>query len=189
METAGGAARQVPQYPRVDRAEQRVPCVSLGARARHVVEQPSQLEAAEVRRERQPSAGAKSVLAAVPRVRGDEVRCTRVLPDERVRERRACVAVPEHRRLALVRDADGRELIGPYAAARKRLADYDLRVTPNFGRVVLDPARLRIDLLVLALRNADDRTQLVEHDEAAARGALVDCADVFAHDWHTSRHE
>jgi hypothetical protein len=97
-------------------------------------------------------------------------------------QRRAGVAVPEHRRLALIRDADRRELAGPNAAARERLADDGFRVAPNFRGVVLDPARLRIDLLMLALGDGDDSALLVEHHEATARGALIDCADVLAHD-------
>ena len=130
---------------------------------------------------------AEAVLPAVARVRGDEVGRPRVLPDERVVQRRTGVAVPEHRRLALIGDADGRELAGADAAARERLADHGLRVAPDLRGVVLDPAGFRIDLLVLALRDGDDRSLLIEHHEAAARRALIDRADVLAHGRDLSR--
>ena len=68
-----------------------------------------------------------------------------------------------------------------HAAARERFADHGFGVAPDFRGVVLDPARLRIDLPVLTLRDGDDRAWLIEHHEAAARGALVDRADVLAH--------
>ena len=100
------------------------PAAAFARAPRHVVEQPLELEAAEIRRERQARARAEAVLAAVARIRRDELGRPRVLPHERVCERRAGVAVPQHRRLALIRDADGRELAGLHAAARERLADH-----------------------------------------------------------------
>jgi hypothetical protein len=46
---------------------------------------------------------------------------------------------------------------------------------------MLDPAGLGIDLLMLLLRDGDDRTLSIEHDEASAGRSLVDGADVLAH--------
>ena len=63
----------------------------------------------------------------------------------------------------------------------ERSPDDGFGIAPDFCRVVLHPAGLRIDLLVLALRDADDCAVLVEHHEAAARRPLVDCAYVLAH--------
>src|SRR5690606_27346453 len=56
-----------------------------------------------------------------------------------------------------------------------------LRVAPDLGRIVLDPARTGTDLRMLLLGDGDDLTRLVEQDEAAARRALIDCADVPRH--------
>jgi hypothetical protein len=47
---------------------------------------------------------------------------------------------------------------------------------------MLDPARLRIDLLVLFLRAADDFTGTIENDETRTRRALINRADVL---WHS----
>ena len=63
----------------------------------------------------------------------------------------------------------------------QRLGDDGERVVEHLDRIVLDPAGLRIDLPVLALRRGDGVAGTVEHDEAAAGGALVDGADVSGH--------
>ena len=52
-----------------------------------------------------------------------------------------------------------------------------LDVGPDLRGVVLDPARLREDLLVLLLVDGDDPAVLVEDDAAAGGGALVDGRD------------
>ena len=52
-----------------------------------------------------------------------------------------------------------------------------LDVGPDLGGVVLDPARLREDLLVLLLVDGDDAAVAVEDDAAAGGGALVDGGD------------
>ncbi len=69
----------------------------------------------------------------------------------------ARAAIPEQRRLALIRDADRGEVAGVQTLARERAADHVLRVAPDLERVVLDPAGLRVDLRVLLLRARDDR--------------------------------
>ena len=74
----------------------------------------------------------------------------RVLPDDRVVDRLAGRAVPDDCRLALVGDAQR----GDVARRRRpveRPSDHLLRALPDLHRVVLDPARLGIDLLVLLL--------------------------------------
>ena len=185
VQAARGAAREVPGEPRVDRAEQRVAGRRLRARVRHLIEQPFELQRAEVRRERQPGRRAEPVSSAVARVGRDEVRDARVLPDERVVQRPPRAAIPEHGRLALIRDPDRREIGRVQALARERAADHLLRVAPDLDRVVLDPAGARIDLCVLLLCARDDRAGGVEHDEAAARRALIDRSDEPAH-WHSS---
>ena len=47
-----------------------------------------------------------------------------VLPDDRVRERASGRALPEDRRLALVRDADGRDVAAGDARHRQRLVHH-----------------------------------------------------------------
>jgi hypothetical protein len=59
--------------------------------------------------------------------------------------------------------------------------DHLLDIAPDLGGVVLDPAGLGKDLLVLLLAGGDDAALLVEDDRAARRGALVDRDDVVSH--------
>ncbi|WP_345770889.1 hypothetical protein [Brucella intermedia] len=56
-----------------------------------------------------------------------------------------------------------------------------LRVAPDFYRIVFDPARLRINLLVFALVAGDDIALPVENDETRTRGSLVDGTDKLRH--------
>jgi hypothetical protein len=46
---------------------------------------------------------------------------------------------------------------------------------------MLDPARLRVDLLVLELMEADNTAAVVEDHEASAGGTLIDCTYVLSH--------
>ena len=77
----------------------------------------------------------------------------------------------------------------PMAARSRRLqarllhgfGDHLRGAEPDLVRVVLHPAGLRIDLLVLLLRGGDDAAAAVENDEARAGGALVDGSDVLCH--------
>ena len=149
------SAGEIPDQPGVDRAEREVARLGTPARARHVVEQPAQLQAAEVAGERQAGLRAEPVLAAVARILRHQRIDARVLPDERVVQRRAGGAVPDHRRLALVGDADRGKVAGRQARAAQRRGDDRLGVAPDLDRVVLDPAGLRIDLRVLLLRAGD----------------------------------
>ena len=103
-------AGQVPDEPGIDRAEQGVAGLRLLARTGDVGEQPMQLEAGKIARQRQAGLGAQAILAAVGREARHQVVDARVLPDERVAERLAGAPIPQKRGLALVRDADRGEV-------------------------------------------------------------------------------
>src|SRR4051812_45526105 len=64
-----------------------------------------------------------------------------VLPDDRAAGGGKGLAVPQHRRLALVRDADGRRWLD--IGDGERLPARRQRCLPDLLRLVLDPARLR----------------------------------------------
>src|SRR5207302_1140076 len=83
------------------------------------------------------------------------VRRAPVLPDDRRRDGPAGLAVPEDRRLALVRDRDHRRLAAGVASS---VGDG----RPDLVRVVLDPARPREVLRELAITTADDAEVVVE---------------------------
>ena len=201
-----GAAGQVPDDPAVDRAEQEVARFGLLSSAGNVVEQPANLGAGEVGRQRQPHSGAEAVLAAVARKFGDERVGSRVLPHDGVVDRLPGSAIPHDRRLALVSDPDRGQVACRQPRLGQRPADHFPAAGQYLERVVLDPAGPRVDLLVLPLVDRDDCARMVEHDEARARRALVECTHVLRHHgnlrssgcfgcgtrrlarWHAARH-
>src|SRR5256885_2799514 len=104
-----------------------------------------------------------------------------VLPDNRVVDRLAGPAVPNHRGLALVRDADGRDLASTQPRLGQcRAGDRDLRA-PNFARIMLHPTGLWEELLELPLRDGADRAGVVKDDGTGTGRSLVQCQD----DGHT----
>ncbi len=106
----------------------------------------------------------------------------RVLPDDRVvdwlvRSSRSQTTVVS------------RWLVMPTAASRREMPDLARAPASTTScvrsqishRVVLDPARLRIDLLVLLLVDRDDLPAVVEDHEARAGRSLVDRSCVLSH--------
>ena len=107
-----------------------------------------------------------------------EIRRAAVLPDDRVVDGLAGFAIPHDGRLALVGDADRGDVSRPKMRAPERLGRHrDLR-RPDLAGVVLHPARLREDLLKLALADGDDGRLVIEDDRARACGALIEGDDV-----------
>ena len=181
VDAAVGAAGQVPDAPRVDVAEQQVTGLRTVRRAVDVVEDPAHLRPGEVGRQRQPDLLAEPVLPAVARELVHQLVGARVLPHDRVHHRLAGVAVPHHRRLTLVGDPEPRDVVGARARRVERLLHDLLAALPDLHRIVLDPSRLRIDLLVLLLRHADDLAAVVEDHAARAGRALVEGRRVLGH--------
>src|SRR6185436_1358313 len=104
-------------------------------------------------------------------------RADAALPHDRVRDGLAGVLVPEHRRLTLVGDADRLHVArGGARLLQAVLRDLQLARPDGFG-VVLDVARLRIDLRELLLRGRDGRAVVAEQDRAARGRALVEGED------------
>src|SRR5262249_31728428 len=135
-------------------------------------------QAAEVCRERKTGFRAESVLAAVFGKFGDMIRDARILPHDGVRYGLASLAIPDDGGLALVGDADGREVVGMQAAKTHRFGDDVLGAAPDFFGIMLHPTGLRVDLLMLLLRGSDDSGRAVKNDEARAGSALIERADV-----------
>ena len=77
--------------------------------------------------------------------------------------------------------ADAGDVVGGRVRLLHRLVDDLAGARPDLRRVVLDPARLGIDLLVLLLRDADHLATVVEDHAARARGALVEGGRVLSH--------
>src|SRR5437868_2851208 len=113
------AAREMPEQPAVDRAEQQVAGRRLATRGRNLVEQPTQLQSAEIAGQRQPRACAKSILATFGRKVSNQWIDPRVLPDERVVQRLATAPIPHDGSLALISDADRLNISGRQIRARE----------------------------------------------------------------------
>ena len=162
-------AGEFPENPAVHGAEAQLAGLGPVPRARDLVEDPAQLRPGEIGAQRQSGPVGVAGGAGLPGQSFTQIRGAGVLPDDRVGDGRAGGAIPDHRGLALIGDADrgdiGRARIG---RVQRRLDDV-FGVAPNGFRVMLDPARLREQLLVLALGESGDAAGTVE-DDASARG-------------------
>src|SRR5664279_1025854 len=172
-----GPIRELPDEPRVDRAKRELASRGSCARARHVVEQPLQLRAGEIGIEDEAGLRSKRRRVAGRAQRVAHRRGAAVLPDDRVRKGTPRRAFPEQRRLALVRDADGRDVAAGDARHRQRLVHGVRLRRPDLRRIVLDPAGLGIDLPELLLGHAGHGPAAVEDERARAGRTLVEGED------------
>src|SRR5690606_20761578 len=134
---AVGASGEVPQGPGVGVAEQQVAGLSLVAGAVDVVQDPLHLRAGEVGGQGQTTDVLVLVRALVTPELGHDLVGAGVLPDDRVVGRLTSVLVPHHGRLALVGDADRRQVAVGDGALAHRLADHLTGVVPDLSGVVL----------------------------------------------------
>ena len=97
MHAALGAAGQVPDDPGVDVAEEHFALLSLGAHTGDIVQDPFDLGAGEIGRQRQTHFGAEAILAAVlGQLIADRIGAG-VLPDDGIVNRLAGGACPTRR--------------------------------------------------------------------------------------------
>ena len=157
---------QLPDEPRVDGAEGEAGPPVLA-------QEPLELRRREVRvrHEAGPLADQSGVELAAA------LSGTAVLPDDRRPNRMAGRALPEQRRLALVRDPDRFQVGRADARGCERRFGSPLDAEPDLLGVVLDPPRPGKGLGQLAVA-APEHLQLVVDDEAGGAGrALVDRED------------
>ena len=169
------AARELPGEPAVDGAEGELAALRPRAQPGVAVEQPRELGAGEVRVEQQAGAPRHLGLVALGLEPRAGVGRAAVLPDDGRRHGSAGGAIPQHRGLALVGDADGgHEVVDGGAGARHHLRDRRGLRGPDLLGVVLHPARAGEVLGELALRRGDDAAVVIEQDGARAGRALVE---------------
>src|SRR5512145_3334536 len=88
-------------------------------------------------------------------------------------DRLACAAFPQNYSLALIGDADRRDVLCTHSGLCQRgLCRRQLRL-PNFLRIMLHPAWLRIILLEFLLRHTANAALVIKDDAATACGALI----------------
>ena len=173
------AVRQLPDQPGVDRAEQQLASLRPLARAGHVVQQPFDLRAGEIRVRHKARLGADLVAPACLDDPVDDIGGTAALPDDGVCNRLAGGLVPDHGGLTLVGDADGGNVRGGDAELAHRAARHLKRRVPDLVRVVLDPAGLRENLAEFLLRGGTDVAGAVKENAAGGGSALIQGHDVF----------
>src|SRR5262249_59542427 len=106
-----------PDEKRIDRAEEDLALLGPAAEPRNRVEQVPDLGAREIGIDDEAGLRADHRLAAVALQPVADRRRHTALPDDRVRNRPARLALPQHRRLALVGDADRGQIGGRGARA------------------------------------------------------------------------
>src|SRR6185312_5640051 len=167
-------AAQFEDEPRIDGAECQFAALGGGARTGNVVQQPAQLGAREIRIEHEAGLLAEQRFLSL---RAESVAhgCgATVLPHDGRSDRLAGGAVPYDRGLALVGDADCRDLVcGGTAFVQYRTHYLELGF-PDLFRIVFDPARLCEYLTEFLLCDAVDVSGAVEKNGTRACGALVD---------------
>ena len=110
MHSALWSARQIPQKERVDIPEKQVAAGGLASRAGNIFKKPAQLQAAEVGAQRQSGLRTEAVLPALAGEARDIFGNPRVLPNNRIRNRLAGLALPKDGGLPLIGDADGGQI-------------------------------------------------------------------------------
>ena len=143
MHSAGG---ELPDQPRIDGAESEFASQRAPPGAGHAVEQPCHLGAGEIRVEHEAGALAEQFAVSVGLELPAAVGGAPVLPDDGVADRPPGGAFPDDGGLALVGDADRRDLGGAQAGGGERLAGSGDLGRPDHLRILLDPARPRKDL-------------------------------------------
>src|SRR6266446_5013800 len=140
------AAGQLPQEPRVDGAEGQLAARGTTTRVGGLVEDPRDLRPGEIGVQHQARAGPHHRLVTLGPQPVADGGGAAALPDDGAMERRAGGAVPDDRRLALVGDADGGEVVSGDARRAQRLPRRALDGRPEVLGIVLHPARPRIVL-------------------------------------------
>ena len=149
-------ARELPDQPAVDGPERQLAGLGLARARRDVVEDPCDLAAGKIRVDDEAGAFADEVFVPVALQSIAVVGRAPVLPHDRVVDGSAGLSIPDDRRLALVGDADGRDISWAQVRASERLGgDGDL-CGPDLIGIVLDPARTRKDLLEFPLADGHD---------------------------------
>ncbi len=173
------AAREHPNQPCVDRAEEQLAGFGALAGAGHVLQDPADLACRVVRVGKKPGLCLNhglDLLVSADLV--DHLRRAAALPHNRVVHGLPRCRVPDYGGLPLVVDADGVNVVGVQAVLGHQLRQAPELREEDLLRVVLDPSGLWEDLLKRPLDHVDHMARAVDEDRARARGSLVERDDV-----------
>src|SRR2546430_3499777 len=174
------ATGELPEEPRVHRAECQLAALGSGARARDRIEEPADLGAGEVGVEDEPGAFLHKRLDPLGAQAVTDRRRPSALPDDRAVDGRSRCTIPEDGRLALVGDPDRRHLGATDARLRERGPRRALDRRPDLLGIVLDPARLREILRQLGVAAGEDAAVGIDDQRRRASRALVEGENVAA---------
>ena len=162
------------QQPAVDGSERQLAALRACARAFDMIEQPGEFGCRKIRIEQQ--AGARGDLGFESRGAQGFAGCggAPILPDDGGSHGRAGRALPQHGGLALVGDADCRDVARVRPGGAQRIDHRGALRIPDLLRVVFDPAGLRKVLREFALRLGHDAAPLIEDQRARTGGARIE---------------
>ena len=170
---------ELEQQPAIYCAERELAALRARPSARHMVEQPGEFGAGKIRIEQQAGARRHFGFMASGAQLLARGRRAPVLPDDRGRHRLARTAIPQHRGFTLIGDAHCGDIARRCTSGAQGFRHgRELRL-PDFRGVVFDPAWPREVLCELALRQRGYPSFRIEQQRAGARGALVECENVF----------
>ena len=168
------SAGQAPQQVTIDGAEQQFAAHRALARAGDVIENPCDFSAGKIGIDDQAGSGRDRRLVALVFQFRTDVGGATILPDDGAMNGLAGGAIPDHRRLALVGDANSCNVPGGEVSFFQRVAARRNGRIPDVLRIVLDPAGRRKMLRKFLLCEAGDREVGAKHHGARGRGALID---------------
>ena len=172
------SAGQLPDEPRFHGAEEKLARLGLFPCTGDVIEDPLELGRREIGVEDESGLGPElfrqpSGLQLVAVFAG-----AAALPDDGMADRLARFLIPDDGRLPLVGDADGGDVLRPGADLVHGREGHAQLGGPDLVGIVLHPARLRVILGKLLLRDAADLACLIEQDAAVGGGSGVQRHDV-----------
>ena len=104
-----------------------------------------------------------------------DARGASALPNNGIVQSLSRLGVPQHRRLALIRNANGHDVAGLISAIGKdRRYAFENRLPNTFG-IVLNPAWLRKNLRKLMVHRGHEVACCVHECDRRAGGALINC--------------
>ena len=171
------AAGELPDQPRVDRPAEQLAAGRTRLRAPDPIEDPAHLRRGEVGVDHETGALAHQRFEPARSQLFADARARAALPYDRGMDRATGRAFPHDGGLALVGDADGRDVRCADARRRDRLAPDGDRRREDLVGIVLDVSRRRVALRDLAIRAATDRAGRVEDEGGRAGRALVERED------------
>ena len=173
------AAGEIPDEPAIDCAEGQFTLIGACACTFHVLKNPCNLCAGEIRINEQASLLADHIFSVVVGKLFAK-RCTAaVLPDDGVVHRLTGLSIPDDGGLALICDADGDDIARTDAGLSKHLDSSSKLRSKDVEGVVLDPADTRINLLEFMLGYANDVAVVSEENRAGTGGSLVESQNVL----------